>query len=119
KFGSKLERKIVQKVGTCVRDFNLIAEGDRIMVCCSGGKDSYALLDILLLLRRRAPIHFDLIAVNVDQGYDGYEQSVVEAHLRTREPEGVQIKMVSADFKTVLEEKLSPEATPCSLCSRL
>jgi tRNA 2-thiocytidine biosynthesis protein TtcA len=89
------------------------------MVCCSGGKDSYALLDVLLLLRRRAPIDFHLIAVNVDQGYPGYEQPVVEAHLRSREAQGVEVRMISADFKSILEAKLDKDATPCSLCSRL
>jgi tRNA 2-thiocytidine biosynthesis protein TtcA len=114
-----LEKRIVTRAGRCVGDWDLLVEGDRVMVCCSGGKDSYALLDVLILLRRRAPIRFDLIAVNVDQGYDGYEQEVVEAHLRTREVHGVEVRMVSADFKSVLEAKLAPEATPCSLCSRL
>jgi tRNA 2-thiocytidine biosynthesis protein TtcA len=114
-----LEKRIVTRAGRCVGDWGMLAEGDRVMVCCSGGKDSYALLDVLILLRQRAPIHFDLIAVNVDQGYDGYQQEVVEAHLRTRAGAGVEVRMVSADFKSVLEEKLAPDATPCSLCSRL
>ena len=114
-----LEKRIVTRAGRCVGDWNLLEDGDRVMVCCSGGKDSYALLDVLILLRRRAPIRFDLVAVNVDQGYDGYEQKVVEAHLRTREVHGVEVRMVSSDFKSILEEKLAPDATPCSLCSRL
>ena len=119
RFRDLLEKRIVTRAGRCVGDWKLLDDGDRVMVCCSGGKDSYALLDVLILLRRRAPIRFDLIAVNVDQGYDGYEQKVVEAHLRTREVHGVEVRMVSSDFKSILEEKLAPDATPCSLCSRL
>src|SRR5262245_48271932 len=92
-----LEKRIVTRAGRCVGDWNLLEDGDRVMVCCSGGKDSYALLDVLVLLRRRAPNRFDLVAVNVDQGYDGYEQKVVEAHLRTREVHGVEVRMVSSD----------------------
>jgi tRNA 2-thiocytidine biosynthesis protein TtcA len=119
RFRDLLEKRIVTRAGRCVGDWKLLDDGDRVMVCCSGGKDSYALLDVLILLRRRAPIRFDLIAVNVDQGYDGYEQKVVEAHLRTREVHGVEVRMVSSDFKSILEQKLAPDATPCSLCSRL
>jgi tRNA 2-thiocytidine biosynthesis protein TtcA len=115
----RLEKRIVRKAGRCIGDHRLLEEGDRVMVCCSGGKDSYALLDVLLLLRLRAPIQFQVIAVNVDQGYEGYEQSVVAAHLREREAQGIEVRLVSADFKSILEAKLSPEATPCSLCSRL
>src|SRR5262245_15875215 len=101
-----LEKRIVTRAGRGVGDFGLLEDGDRVMVCCSGGKDSYALLDVLILLRRRAPIRFELIAVNVDQGYDGYDQKTVEAHLRTREPNGVAVRMVSSDFKSILEAKL-------------
>jgi len=114
-----LEKRIVTRAGRCVGDYRLIEDGDRVMVCCSGGKDSYALLDVLILLRRRAPIRFQLCAVNVDQGYPGYQQEVVEAHLRTRERAGIDVRMVSHDFRTILAEKLAPDATPCSLCSRL
>src|SRR5262249_43606802 len=114
-----LEKRIVTRAGRCVGDYRLIEDGDRVMVCCSGGKDSYALLDVLILLRRRAPIRCQLCAVNVDQGYPGYQQEVVEAHLRTRERAGIDVRMVSHDFRTILAEKLAPDATPCSLCSRL
>src|SRR5262245_7932763 len=119
RFRDRAEKRLVAQVGRCVADFDLLADGDRVMVCCSGGKDSYALLDLLILLARRAPIRFDIIAVNVDQGYPGYQQAVVEAHLRTRSCSGIEVRCVAHDFKTILEEKLAPDATPCSLCSRL
>lgn len=120
RYGSKLEKRIVQKVGQAVHDFGLIADGDRIMVCISGGKDSYALLDVLLLLRRKSPVRYDLVAVNVDQGWPGYATEAIEAHLRARE---VAHRMVRAhEIAEVVERVLAPEetgATPCSLCSRL
>ena len=90
------------------------------MVCVSGGKDSYALLDALLLLKRKSPVHFELFAVNVDQGWPGYQTEVIEAHLESR---GVEYRMVRAhEIAEVVERVLRPEetgATPCSLCSRL
>jgi tRNA 2-thiocytidine biosynthesis protein TtcA len=115
RFGSKLERAIVRKVGEAVGDFDLIAEGDRIMVCISGGKDSYVLLDALRVLRRRSPARFELIAVNVDQGWPDYETRAIEEHLRA---EGVEYRMMSADYARIVEAKLRPGQTPCSLCSR-
>jgi tRNA 2-thiocytidine biosynthesis protein TtcA len=119
RYRDRLEKRIVTRAGRCAGEHALLTDGDRVMVCCSGGKDSYALLDVLVLLRRRAPIDFELHAVNVDQGYPGYEQRIVEEHLRSRERDGVKVRMISADFKSVLEAKLAPDATPCSLCSRL
>jgi tRNA 2-thiocytidine biosynthesis protein TtcA len=120
KFGSKLERRIVQKIGAAVADYGLIDDGDRIMVCVSGGKDSYALLDALLLLRRKSPVRYELIAVNVDQGWPCYQTDAIEAHLRARE---VPYRMVRAhEIADIVERVLNPEetgATPCSLCSRL
>ena len=115
RFGSKLERAIVRKVGEAVGDFNLIAEGDRIMVCVSGGKDSYVLLDALRVLARRSPVRFELVAVNVDQGWPDYETRAIEEHLRT---EGVEHRMLGASYAAIVEEKLQPGQTPCSLCSR-
>ena len=79
RFGSKLERRIVGKVGQAACDFGLLAEGDRVMVCVSGGKDSYALLDVLLLLLRKAPFTFEVFAVNVDQGWPGYDTAAIAA----------------------------------------
>ncbi len=115
RFGSKLERAIVRKVGAAVADFDLIADGDRIMVCISGGKDSYALLDALRVLRRRSPARFELLAVNVDQGWPDYDTRAIEEHLAA---EGVRYHMARADYARIVEDKLQPGQTPCSLCSR-
>jgi tRNA 2-thiocytidine biosynthesis protein TtcA len=115
RFGSKLERAIVRKVGEAVCDFDMIAEGDRIMVCISGGKDSYALLDALRVLARRSPVRYTLLAVNVDQGWPDYETRAIAGHL---EAEGVEHRMMSADYARIVEAKLRPGQTPCSLCSR-
>src|SRR4051812_9486115 len=83
RFGSKLEKRIVAKTGAAVCDYQLLEEGDKVMVCVSGGKDSYALLDVLLLLRRKSPIHYDIVAINVDQGWPSYQTDVIEAHLKS------------------------------------
>jgi tRNA 2-thiocytidine biosynthesis protein TtcA len=116
----KLERRILQKAAAASGDFGLLAEGDRVMVCVSGGKDSYALVDVLLALKARAPFRFELVAVNVDQGWPGYRTDVIEAHLQSR---GVETRMVRAhEIADTVERVLRPEetgATPCSLCSRL
>ena len=117
---SLLEKKLTQRVGQAVAEHQLIADGDRIMVCVSGGKDSYALLDVLLLMQRRAPVTFELVAVNVDQGWPGYETNVIRDHLVSR---GVEHRMVEAhEIAGIVERVLRPSetgATPCSLCSRL
>ncbi|RMH41052.1 MAG: tRNA 2-thiocytidine(32) synthetase TtcA [Deltaproteobacteria bacterium] len=111
-----LLRAIAKKAGRCIDDFDLIEPGDRIMVCLSGGKDSYALLDVLRHLQARAPIRFDLLAVNVDQGWPGYEVERLRAFLVA---EGVPYELVAEDFASVVEANLPAGATPCSLCSRL
>jgi tRNA 2-thiocytidine biosynthesis protein TtcA len=115
RFGSKLERAIVRKIGEAVGDHDLIVDGDRIMVCVSGGKDSYVLLDALRVLQRRSPARFSLVAVNVDQGWPDYETRLIEDHLRA---EGVEYHMASATYAEIVEAKLQPGQTPCSLCSR-
>ena len=120
KYGSKLEKRIVQKIGAAVVDYDLIAEGDKIMVCVSGGKDSYALLDALLLLSRKSPVSYEIVAVNVDQGWPGYQTDAIKQHLESRQ---VPYRMVRAhEIADIVERVLNPEetgATPCSLCSRL
>ena len=114
--GTRLEQRILRKVGQAVVEWDLIADGDRIMVCVSGGKDSYALLDMLLLLRRAAPVDYEVFAVNLDQGWPDYDTARIRAHLEQR---GVEHHMLAADIASVVEAKLAPGATPCSLCSRL
>lgn len=113
---AKQLRAICKKVGQLLGDFpKLIEEGDRIMVCISGGKDSYAMLDVLLDLQQRAPVRFDLIAVNIDQGWPGYDTPKIEQHLRNL---GVDYRMITEDYAAIVEAKLKPGQTPCSLCSR-
>ena len=116
RFGSKLEMRIVRKMGRAMAEWGMLAEGDRVMVCVSGGKDSYALLDALLLIRRSLPIRFDVFALNLDQGWPAYDVGRIEAHLRTRD---VEVHMRGADIAPIVKDKLAPDATPCSLCSRL
>jgi tRNA 2-thiocytidine biosynthesis protein TtcA len=116
RYDSKLEMRIVRKMGKAIAEWRLLSPGDRVMVCCSGGKDSYALLDALLLWRRTAPIAVDVFAVNLDQGWPAYDTARIEAHLKTR---GCEYHMLRAGIAPIVEEKLAPDATPCSLCSRL
>ena len=111
----KLLRSICKKVGQALGDFPLIEEGDRIMVCISGGKDSYALLDVLMDLQRRAKVNFQLIAINIDQGWPGYDTGKIAEHL---ESTGVEFRMITEDYAKLVEERLKEGQTPCSLCSR-
>jgi tRNA 2-thiocytidine biosynthesis protein TtcA len=113
---SRLTRLLLRKMGQAMADFSMIADGDRIMVCVSGGKDSYAMLDLMVDLQRRAPIRFEIIAVNVDQGWPGYRTDLIAAHLAAL---GVEHRMVFDDFATVVEANVPAGKTPCSLCSRL
>lgn len=115
RFGSRLERAIVRKVGEAVGEFDMISAGDRIMVCMSGGKDSYVLLDALRILARRSPVHFELLAVNVDQGWPSFDTQAIEGHLQR---EQVAYVMAKATYASIVEAKLRPGQTPCSLCSR-
>lgn len=121
---AKLEHKIRRLTGKAIGDFSMIHDGDRILVAISGGKDSWALLEMLWQLRRRAPIRYDLVAVNIDQGYAGFRQDVVEDFVRSRYGEGtpgqapVEYHMEYFDIASIIEEKAA-DATPCSLCSRL
>jgi tRNA 2-thiocytidine biosynthesis protein TtcA len=113
---TRLERRLLHAAGSAIHDFDLVSEGDRIMVAVSGGKDSYALLHLLMRLRERAPIDFDLVAVNLDQGQPGYPAHVVEGHLKQV---GVPYRMLSRDTYSVVKRLVPEGRTTCSLCSRL
>lgn len=112
----RLEKNIVSAMGKAVADWNLIAEGDRVMVCLSGGKDSYTMLHGLEQLRRRAPVRFELIAVNLDQGHPGFPGHLLQGWL---EGNGYAYRMLKEDTYSIVLDKLKPGQTQCSLCSRL
>jgi tRNA 2-thiocytidine biosynthesis protein TtcA len=115
-YRSPLETRVAKKTTKAITDFNLIEDGDRVMVGLSGGKDSWALLQILDVLRQRAPIRFSLVAVNVDSGYEGYQHQAVGEACRAR---GWEFYSEHTSIGAVIEDKLAPDATPCSLCARL
>jgi tRNA 2-thiocytidine biosynthesis protein TtcA len=115
-YASELESKIAKKVTKAITEYGLVEDGDRIMVGLSGGKDSWALMQILDVLRRRAPIDFSVVAVNVDSGYEGYEhQKIVE----TCAARGWELHVEHTDIGETIEDILEDSATPCSLCARL
>jgi tRNA 2-thiocytidine biosynthesis protein TtcA len=113
---NKLAKRLRRLVGAAIADFNMIEDGDKVMVCLSGGKDSYALLDVLLSLRDKAPVHFDLIAYNLDQKQPGFPERVLPEYLAGR---GVPFRIEQRDTYSVVKRVIPEDKTTCSLCSRL
>jgi len=113
---NKLAKRLRRQVGDAIADYRMVEEGDKVMVCLSGGKDSYGLLDVLLALREKAPVSFDLVAVNLDQKQPGFPAQVLPDYLSRL---GVPFRIVEQDTYSVVKRVLPEGKTLCSLCSRL
>ncbi len=113
---NKLQKRLRSNVGRAVIDYRMIEAGDRVMVCLSGGKDSYTMLSMLQSLQRNAPIEFDLVAVNLDQKQPGFPEHVLPEYLKTL---GIEYYIIDRDTYSVVKSKIPEGKTTCSLCSRL
>ena len=113
---SKIKTKLLRQMGEAIKDFGMIEDGDRVMVCLSGGKDSYTMLDLLLDVRKRAPVGFDILAVNLDQKQPNFPEDVLPNYLTGR---GVPFRVVERDTYSVVKRLVPEGKTFCSVCSRL
>ncbi len=113
---NKLAKRLQRNTAQAITDFNMIGEGDRVMVCLSGGKDSFTMLDVLMALQKRAPVHFELIAVNLDQKQPGFPEHVLPEYAKQI---GVPFHVIEQDTYRVVKRVIPEGRTTCSLCSRL